>query len=454
MSEVQRILDQLRRSWDGHAWHGPPLWKILADTSAATAAAKPVAGAHSIAELVLHIACWQDVASRRLQGQDYEPPASENFPEVSCLSEPAWQHTLSELRRSFEELCVGVGKLEESRLDEIVPGKLKYSFYVLLHGVVQHNLYHAGQIALLKRMVTQPAPPDRLDRPQFGAAEAQVCARLLEWALDEDLGADGDLTSLATIPADRIGQAALVARSAGVVAGLPAAMMTFRKVDPELAFETHVSDGSAVLPGARLATVSGPVRSILAGERTALNFVVRLSGVATVTRRYVEAIAGMPCRVLDTRKTTPGWRVLEKYAVRCGGGDNKRMGLDSGILIKDNHLAALGGGPQAVAEAIRVTRAAHGASVPIEVEVDSLEQLDAALAEKPDLVLLDNMKPGVLREAVSRRNAVAPGVKLEASGGVTLETLRTIAETGVDCVSVGALTHSAPALDIGLDHVP
>jgi nicotinate-nucleotide pyrophosphorylase (carboxylating) len=454
MSEVNRILDQLRRSWDGKAWHGPPLWKILADTSATTAAAKPVPGAHSIAEIVFHITCWQDTASKRLQGLDYEPPPSENFPEVNSLSEPAWQNTLSELLRSFEELCVGVGRMEDSRLDEIVPGKLKYSYYVLLHGVVQHNLYHAGQIALLKKLATQAPPPDRRDRPQFGAAEAQVCARLLEWALDEDLGVGGDLTSLATIPAERTGKAVLAARSAGVVAGLPAAMMTFRKVDPELTFETHVSDGSAVLPGARLATVSGRVRSILAAERTALNFVVRLSGVATVTRRYVEAVAGLSCRVLDTRKTTPGWRLLEKYAVRCGGGDNHRMGLDSGILIKDNHLAALGGGPQAVSEAVRVTRAAHGPGVPVEVEVDTLEQLDAALAVKPDIILLDNMTPETMREAVRRRNAFAPGVKLEASGGVTLGTVRAIAETGVDRVSVGALTHSAPALDVGLDHLP
>jgi nicotinate-nucleotide pyrophosphorylase (carboxylating) len=452
MSEVSRILDQLRRAWEGDAWHGTPLSKILANVPASLAAGRPVTDAHSIAEIVLHLAAWHEAASRRLQGQEYEPPPSENWPEVTGLSEPAWQNTLFELRRSFEELCVGVEDLDDDHLLRPVAGK-NYSFYVLLHGIVQHDLYHAGQIALLKKLAVTPGQQTSHDRPTFAAGEATACTRLLEWALEEDLGAGGDLTSLATIPADRTGRAVLSARAAGVVAGLPAAMMTFRKIDPEITFETHLVDGTAVLAGARLATVSGRQRSILAGERIALNFVARLSGVATMTRRHVEAVAGLPCRVLDTRKTTPGWRVLEKYAVRCGGGDNHRMGLDSAILIKDNHLAALGSGPQAVTEAIRLARAAQGPDFPIEVEVDTLEQLDAALAKKPEIVLLDNMEAGELREAVRRRNAVAPGVKLEASGGVTLANLRTIAETGIDRVSIGALTHSAPALDVGLDYL-
>jgi nicotinate-nucleotide pyrophosphorylase (carboxylating) len=286
----------------------------------------------------------------------------------------------------------------------------------------------------------------------FSAAEAAASQRLATWALEEDLGPRGDLTSQAVVPPDRAGRAALVARAPGVVAGLPAAQQVFAMVDPELAFTPDVADGAAVAPGAVLAVVSGRMRSILTGERTALNFVQRLSGVATATRRYVDAAAGLPCQVLDTRKTTPGWRLLEKYAVRCGGGHNHRMGLGDGVLIKDNHLAALGPGPEAAAEAVRRARAEYGDSVPLEVEVDDLDQLDSALAVRPDVVLLDNMSPELLREAVGRRNAAAPGVLLEASGGVNLNTIRAVAETGVDRVSVGALTHSAPALDIALDY--
>ena len=285
----------------------------------------------------------------------------------------------------------------------------------------------------------------------FTAAEATACRRLLDLALEEDLGANGDLTSQAVIPPELPGRAALVARAAGVVAGLPAAEMTFSIIDPQLSFQTTIPDGSAVAPGAVLAVVSGRMRSILAGERTALNFLQRLSGVATTTAHYVQAAAGLPCQVLDTRKTTPGWRLLEKYAVRCGGGHNHRMGLGDGVLIKDNHLAAVGGAG-AVAEAVRRAREKFGSRFPLEIEVDDLTQLDAALAARPDIVLLDNMGPDLMREAVRRRNATAPGVLLEASGGVTLATLRAIAESGVDRVSVGALTHSAPALDIALDY--
>jgi nicotinate-nucleotide pyrophosphorylase (carboxylating) len=204
--------------------------------------------------------------------------------------------------------------------------------------------------------------------------------------------------------------------------------------------------------GARLAVVRGRMRSILAGERTVLNFVQRLSGVATLTRRYVEEVAGLSVQVLDTRKTTPGWRLLEKYAVRCGGGHNHRMGLYDGILIKDNHLAALAGHSDPITEAVRLARHKHGTAIPLEIEVDTLDQLEIALQARPDIVLLDNLSPSQLREAVRRRDAVAPGVRLEASGGVRLETIRAIAETGVERISVGALTHSAPALDIALDY--
>jgi nicotinate-nucleotide pyrophosphorylase (carboxylating) len=286
----------------------------------------------------------------------------------------------------------------------------------------------------------------------FTPAEADACRRLAQMALDEDLDGVGDLTSAAVIPPERPGQAVLVARAPGVVAGLPAAEMSFRLVDPELVFTAECGDGADVVRGTRLAVVRGRMRSILTGERTALNFLQRLSGIATQTRRHVALVADLPVKLLDTRKTTPGWRILEKYAVRYGGGHNHRLGLFDGVLIKDNHLAALGNRPDAVAEAVRLARAKYETSVPLEIEVDTLEQLDQALAARTDIVLLDNMSPEQLAEAVRRRNAAAPGVLLEASGGVSLLTLRSIAEAGVDRISVGALTHSAVALDIALDY--
>jgi nicotinate-nucleotide pyrophosphorylase (carboxylating) len=229
--------------------------------------------------------------------------------------------------------------------------------------------------------------------------------------------------------------------------------VTYELVDLSLAFIRFVEDGAVVAAGARLAIVSGRMRSILTGERTALNFLQRLSGVATLTRKYVSVVADLPCKVLDTRKTTPGWRLLEKYAVRCGGGHNHRMGLGDGILIKDNHLAAIGPQPGAVAEAVKRARQKYDKRFPLEIEVDNLAQLDIALATDPDIVLLDNMPPDQMREAVWRRNATNPSVLLEASGGVNLSTIRAIGETGVDRISVGALTHSAVALDIALDYV-
>lgn len=288
----------------------------------------------------------------------------------------------------------------------------------------------------------------------FTAAESAACRRLVDWALEEDLGSVGDLTSQATIPADLTGRAAFVVRSDGVVAGLRAAAMVLASVDPGLNFQPALEDGSRVGPGTRLATVAGPMRGMLAAERLALNFLQRLSGVATLTRRFVDALAGLPAKVLDTRKTTPGWRLLEKYAVRCGGGHNHRLGLYDGILIKDNHLAALGlQGAKAIAEAVRTARERVGRTVPLEIEVDNLDQFDEALSCQPDIVLLDNFSLDQLRDAVRRRQAMAPKVLLEASGGVNLTTVRAIAETGVDRISSGALTHSAPALDIGLDYL-
>jgi nicotinate-nucleotide pyrophosphorylase (carboxylating) len=294
----------------------------------------------------------------------------------------------------------------------------------------------------------------------FTAAEAAACERLARLAREEDLGpapgVSGDLTSQAVIPADRTGAAVLVVRPAGVIAGLPAVAIVCNLVDRALSFQPLLADGSVVAPGTRLAVIRGPMRSLLAAERTALNFLQRLSGIATLTAHHVALVAGLPCKVLDTRKTTPGWRLLEKYAVRAGGGHNHRMGLYDGILIKDNHLAGLqiADSRLQITEAVSQARARHDHSLPVEVEVDTLEQLDAALAAGADIVLLDNMPPEVLREAVRRRNAVAPKVRLEASGGVTSTTLRAIAESGVDCVSIGALTHSATALDIGLDYLP
>src|SRR5262245_22971037 len=253
----------------------------------------------------------------------------------------------------------------------------------------------------------------------FSPTEAAACHTLVDLALCEDLGSAGDLTTRAFIPPDWSGRAAFVARAAGVLAGLPAAEMVMKTVDPKLEFHPLVPNGTRLKRGDRLAVVSGSMRSVLIGERTALNFLQRLSGVATLTRRYVDAVAGLPVAVLDTRKTTPGWRLLEKYAVRMGGGQNHRVGLYDGILIKDNHLAALAatrpaGAPgSVVTAAVAAARAAAVPGIPVEVEVESLEQLDQALTSKPDIVLLDNMTLEQMRECVRRRNATAPAVKLE-----------------------------------------
>jgi nicotinate-nucleotide pyrophosphorylase (carboxylating) len=286
----------------------------------------------------------------------------------------------------------------------------------------------------------------------FTAAETDWCCRLVELAREEDLEPAGDLTSVAVIPAGLEGQAVFVARAVGVLAGLPAAAIALAAVDTRLQFQPLMEDGGALHPGDHLARVTGPMHAILAAERMALNFLQHLSGIASLTRRYVDAVAGLPVQILDTRKTTPGWRLLEKYAVRQGGGHNHRLGLFDGILIKDNHLEALHLGQEGIGQAVQAARDKVGESVTVEIEVDSLDQLDRALACGPDIVLLDNMGPELLREAVRRRNAVAPKVLLEASGGVTLAAIRDIAETGVDRISVGALTHSAPALDIALDY--
>ena len=265
-------------------------------------------------------------------------------------------------------------------------------------------------------------------------------------ALAEDLGRAGDITALACIDADARLEATFGARKAGTIAGLACARLAILALDPEAKFKARVADGDQVKAGAVLAKVSANARALLSAERTALNLLGRLSGVATLTAQYVAAIEGTKARITDTRKTTPGLRALEKYAVRCGGALNHRFGLDDAILIKDNHVAACGG----VGEAIRRARAFAGHLVKVECEVDSLNQLAEALDAGPDVVMLDNFSLKNLRVAVGM---TAGRVVLEASGGVTLETVRDIAETGVDVISVGALTHSASVLDIGLDAV-
>jgi nicotinate-nucleotide pyrophosphorylase (carboxylating) len=289
--------------------------------------------------------------------------------------------------------------------------------------------------------------------PTFSPAEAAACRQLVELALAEDLGASGDRTTLALIPAEQFATAALVARGVGVVAGLPAVALVLERFG-NLHLHPDTPDGSFVTSGRRIAVVSGPLRDILVAERTALNFLQRLSGIASLTRQYVDAVAGTQAKILDTRKTTPGWRLLEKYAVRMGGGTNHRVGLYDGILIKDNHIAGLGDPATAVRRAVELARAFPGnAGLPVEVEVDSLDQLQQVLPARPEIVLLDNMPPDLLRQAVALRDATAPQTLLEASGGVNLTTVRGIAESGVDRISVGALTHSAPALDIALDYL-
>ena len=273
------------------------------------------------------------------------------------------------------------------------------------------------------------------------AIATDMLERVAFAALAEDVG-EGDVTTDATVDAAATGTADLVVKEDGVVCGLDVAEAVFRAVDPELRFERLVDEGAVVAAGTAVVRVIGPERAILTGERTALNFLARLSGIATLTRRYVDAVEGTGAAILDTRKTTPGLRALEKHAVACGGGRNHRFGLDDGVLVKDNHLRAAG----SVANAVERLRVA--ASLPIEVECDTLEQVSEALAVGAEAILLDNMSPDQLRSAV----ALARGrARLEASGGVTLENVRAVAETGVDEISIGALTHSARSLDVSLE---
>jgi nicotinate-nucleotide pyrophosphorylase (carboxylating) len=263
-------------------------------------------------------------------------------------------------------------------------------------------------------------------------------------ALQEDLGRAGDVTSELTIPADQKAMARLQARKPGHIAGLIAARIAFGLVDPSLTFTVASPDGSKVESGTLIATIAGPARAILTAERVALNFAGHLSGVATATAALVEAVKGTKARIVCTRKTLPNLRILQKYAVRCGGGFNHRFGLDDAVLIKDNHIAAAGG----IAPVLERVRAGLGHMTKIEIEVDTLAQLEEALSLGADTILLDNMTPDDLRCAVASAKGRAV---LEASGNVTLATVRAIAETGVDYISSGAITHSATNLDIGLD---
>ena len=271
-----------------------------------------------------------------------------------------------------------------------------------------------------------------------------LCEEAVRRALAEDLGRAGDITTAATVDAASRSTAKIVARSAGTLAGIALAREAFRQLDPGVEFDAGAADGDSVARGATIARLAGSSRSLLTGERTALNFLGHLSGIATATRSLVDAVAGTKATIVCTRKTTPGLRALEKYAVRCGGGGNHRFGLDDAVLIKDNHLVAAGG----VAPAIRRARASVGHLVKVECEVKNLAELDEALAEKVDAVLLDNMSPELLALAVEK---VAGRILTEASGGITLETVRAVALSGVDLISVGWITHSAPCLDVALD---
>lgn len=263
-------------------------------------------------------------------------------------------------------------------------------------------------------------------------------------ALEEDLGRAGDITTQATIPESARARAVIVARETGVIAGSDIAIAAFRMMEPSVRFDTHVKDGAHLDAGHVALAVEGPARAILSAERVALNFMGRLSGIASITAQYVKAVSHTNARIVCTRKTTPNLRAFEKYAVRCGGGFNHRFGLDDAILIKDNHIAVAGG----VVNALRAAKSFAGHLVKIEIEVDTLDQLDDVINEGADVVLLDNMKPEQLKEAVRR---VDGRMLTEASGGVNLSTVSAIAESGVDMISVGALTHSAKVLDLGLD---
>lgn len=287
----------------------------------------------------------------------------------------------------------------------------------------------------------------------FTAIQKTAAKHLIKLSLEEDLQQTGDLTCQVLIENTDQAEIQIVARQTGVLAGSPLTSLIFSELDPEVVCTDHLSDGAPLEPGSIVTTCTGPLASILIGERTVLNFLTHLCGVASQTARYVQAVQGTKAVVLDTRKTLPGWRVLEKYAVAAGGGTNHRMGLYDGILIKDNHLAAWAtrNSHPSIAAAIRQARESVNGEKSIEVEVDKLDQLADALQAKPEIVLLDNMSLETMKQAIQMRNEQSPKTLLEASGGINLETVCGVAETGVERISVGALTHSAIALDLGFD---
>ena len=266
---------------------------------------------------------------------------------------------------------------------------------------------------------------------------------LIELAFEEDIGI-GDITTEATVPPTQNGIGTLLAKSEGIIAGLPVAARVFEKLDATLAFRRLVKEGEAVVSGTPIAEVHGSAKTILIGERTALNFLQRLSGIATLTAQFVETVAGYDTQIVDTRKTAAGWRAAQKYAVRVGGAQNHRFGLYDGVLIKDNHIVAAGG----IGTAVQRARQTVPHTAKIEVEVETLEQVDEALAAGADILLLDNMPPGIMQRVVQ---AVNHRAVTEASGGITLDTVKAVAATGVDFISVGALTHSAMPMDISLN---
>ena len=297
---------------------------------------------------------------------------------------------------------------------------------------------------------------------EWSAAIEDDCRHLIRLAVREDLDRTFDWTTVALVPEQSRGAAHMVSRQAGVVAGCQVVSIIIEELNADLAWSPVVTDGDPLQPGSEIGLLSGCVRDLLVAERLVLNLVGHLSGIATLTSAYTAAIAGTRAKIYDTRKTTPGYRRMEKFAVRCGGGKNHRRGLFEAVLIKDNHLdfgLSDLGQPFTPAQAVVAARDFLKATLPktqaeemiLEIEVDNLEQLDQVLPTVPDIVLLDNMRPSLLANAVSQRNLIAPQVQLEASGGVNLKTVRNIAESGVDRISVGALTHSAASLDIGLD---
>jgi nicotinate-nucleotide pyrophosphorylase (carboxylating) len=290
-------------------------------------------------------------------------------------------------------------------------------------------------------------PSLELDPPSRDAA-----ARLIDLALAEDLADSGDITTRAVVPPEIRGGGSIVARQAGVLAGRAVVDLLVQKLQLGDSYHPRAGDGDRLAPGQIIARLEGPLAPILVFERTALNFLGHLSGIASATARFVAAVAGTRAQILDTRKTLPGWRLLEKFAVRCGGGVNHRIGLYDGVLIKDNHLAAIASlAADPIAEAVARARANTPAGTVIEIEVDSLSALERALHAQPAIILIDNFSLEDLAQAVRLRDQLAPRVRLEASGGVSLETVAAIAATGVDRISVGAITHSAPNLDIALD---